>query len=70
MDIWNSDALKKIISPDREEFKNTLCYDCDEFDDCIRRKGVCYARTLILDQNRLFNIDPICPKFTKKIKFV
>ena len=64
MEVWNSEALKKWYEPPREEFKETVCYDCDEFQSCIHGMGHCWIQVLKM-QGRLWAPHPYCPKSEK-----
>ncbi|MBW9211886.1 SPASM domain-containing protein [Bulleidia sp. zg-1013] len=60
-DIWDSINLKNIIEPNRELFKNTECYSCEKFKECVYGKGICYVRAKVISGN-YYSIDPFCPK--------
>lgn len=46
MEIWNSEAMHRFLYPSRELFKETICYECQEFDPCHYEKGWCYRDAL------------------------
>ena len=69
LDIWYSNSLRNIIEPSREKFKNTLCYRCKEFSECVLKKGLCYARAK-MDGNEYFSPDPLCYLTTVKKRFI
>lgn len=60
LSAWNSSELKALVSPRREDFVNTRCYECNDFDRCSVKR--CYIRTY----NRfgtIYDIDPLCPHY-------
>ncbi|MBC7320614.1 radical SAM protein [bacterium] len=61
MEIWNGEALKKLIYPDRGKYKNTLCYSCIDFIKCNEVYGRCFLRSLIA-YNIPYAPDPLCDK--------
>ena len=41
-EVWNGKVLDEyLLHPPRNRFEGTICYDCDEFDDCQSLKGAC-----------------------------
>jgi len=60
LEAWNSDEMAKLVNPDREMFMDTQCYECEEFDVCLRKR--CYIRTYN-KWGRIFDVDPMCPHF-------
>lgn len=62
LSAWNSNELKSLVFPRKEDFVNTRCYECDDFDRCSAKR--CYIRTY----NRfgtIFEMDPLCPHYTE-----
>lgn len=57
---WNSNELKRLISPDREQFFGSQCYTCDEFEGCSAKR--CYIRTH-RKFGKIFEVDPLCPHY-------
>src|SRR5690606_37585766 len=41
MGVWNSERVRDFIYPSRGKFKNSVCYECPEFEDCHQVKGYC-----------------------------
>lgn len=68
-EIWDGKELYRLIQPEKEKFKGTDCYTCQEFDACIWDRGLCYARCKF-NQRDIFNKDPLCRFATVKMRFV
>lgn len=56
-EVWDSKDITNIITPDKELFINTDCYECSDFKKCSPLR--CYKRVLI-DKGKLFDRDPLC----------
>lgn len=69
LEIWKSNSLKKLIHPDKELFKGSDCYECENFHECVIDKGLCYARSKMV-YGSIFNKDPLCPKEERQYRFV
>jgi radical SAM protein with 4Fe4S-binding SPASM domain len=41
MQVWNSDALVRMVVPARDQFAGSPCFDCNDFEMC-NRSGRCY----------------------------
>jgi radical SAM protein with 4Fe4S-binding SPASM domain len=68
LDIWNADKLKELTyGVDREKFKDTPCYDCDEREECHHVKGYC-IRDLALFHNNIYQPPLNCYKY--KLPFI
>lgn len=62
MEVWNSKKLDEyLIHPPREKFRGTVCYDCDEYDECQSYYGVCVRDSVIQFGTRWVPAT-ICPK--------
>ena len=61
MEIWNSKKLKDFIYPERNKFKGTICFDCEEFEECIWKQGRCY-RDAYFSYGSIYTATPMCPK--------
>jgi radical SAM protein with 4Fe4S-binding SPASM domain len=59
LEIWNSEALLRLIYPEREKYRGTECYQCEQFDACTKAKGRCFVRSLIA-YGTLCAPDPLC----------
>lgn len=68
IEIWNSEAMKKLTHPTQEYFVNTECENCDVFHKCITCDGVCYAR-IVRATDRKYACDPFCVKSNRKMRF-
>lgn len=64
MGVWNSKKIIEFIYPPREKFKNSVCYECLEFEDCHRIKGYCIRDTLS-SYGTIYDAQPECPCQTK-----
>lgn len=64
MGVWNSKIITDFIYPPREKFKNSVCYDCLEFETCHRIKGYCY-RDVLSSYGTIYDAQPECPVQTK-----
>jgi len=61
-EVWNGKDLDEyLIHPPREKFKGTICYDCDEYDECQTYYGVCVRDSVIQFGSRWVPCT-ICPK--------
>ena len=64
MGVWNSDAIRRFNHPSRELFKNSVCYDCTDFEKCIYVKGWCFRDSLAC-YSTIYEAPPDCPHQTK-----
>lgn len=67
LEIWNSPEFKKYYNPSITQFKGTKCYDCDENEYCIKKRGICYVHSLLLN-NKVFSPDYNCKFNEDKIR--
>lgn len=61
-EVWNSEPLHAITHPKRESFKKTICFDCEEFEDCVQVRGQCF-RDNHFDFHTLYHPQKICPRY-------
>lgn len=59
-EVWNGDALKAFIVPERAKFAGTPCERCAEFDECHRLYGRCF-RDAYFTYGSAFAPAPACP---------
>lgn len=64
MDIWNSERMRNYIYPARERFTGSVCYSCDQFDDCHKGRGRCF-REAMFAFGSIYDAPPQCPKQIK-----
>ena len=63
LDIWNSKKLNdKIIFLKKDMFKDTPCYDCEDFHDCIVKNGYCFRDTTLF-LGKMYTTPENCPKY-------
>lgn len=55
-EIWDSSELYNFMHPKREDFNETICYDCPSLDNCLN-KGLCF---LSIPEDRLYGPDYKC----------
>lgn len=68
LDVWNSPRMLDIAYPPKEKFKDTACYDCDEFDECHYDYGYCFRDSLNA-YGTIFCPPPNCPKAPPSPRF-
>jgi len=61
LEVWNSQRMKDITYPSQELFKETVCYDCQSFDECHKVKGYCFRDALNV-YGSIYQPPPNCPK--------
>jgi len=64
MGVWNSDAIRRFNHPSCELFKNSVCYNCTDFEECIYRRGWCF-RDALACYDTVYEAPPDCPHQTK-----
>lgn len=57
-EAWNSSTIQALKAPERSQFDNTLCHDCEYFVQCAPHR--CLVRTYV-QTGKLFEADPLCP---------
>lgn len=67
LEVWNSPANTKYTTPPREPFKGTICYDCEDFEECHRGKGRCF-RDALKAYGSIYAPAPICWKAPKGLR--
>lgn len=60
-EIWDGDKMLNFIYPSRTEFGDVMCSDCEEFEDCMWKKGRCY-RNAYFAYGSIFEQPPLCPR--------
>lgn len=60
-EVWNGRQLLDFIFPERERFKDTICYGCDEFEECMYKQGRCY-RDALFASGSIYTAPPMCYK--------
>ncbi len=61
-DLWHCEKLKSVIEPNRDLFDGEECYNCEMFEQCIIKKGICYVRSYLHNKRKIYSQDPYCPK--------
>jgi radical SAM protein with 4Fe4S-binding SPASM domain len=67
IDVWNGNRINDFLFCGRNQFKNTVCYNCDIFDDCHYRIGYCY-RDSFIHYDTVYEAPPNCPFQNKPAK--
>jgi radical SAM protein with 4Fe4S-binding SPASM domain len=62
--VWNSRRTIDFVFPKRENFRDTVCYDCGDFDSCNGFRGYCF-RDSFCSYGTLYDAQPECPRQTK-----
>lgn len=63
-EVWNSKRMFNFIHPPRESFSGTICYACEEYEQCKWEKGCCY-RNAYFSYGSIYDAPPLCPKQVK-----
>jgi len=58
-EVWNSPRMLASLKPPRELYRDTLCFDCEQFDLCHQR-GRCFY-SAALQQGSLYGPHESCP---------
>jgi radical SAM protein with 4Fe4S-binding SPASM domain len=61
IEVWQSDQARDFKRVSREQFTGTVCYDCEDFENCFHRKGGCFILSVKAYGTR-FAPHPACPK--------
>lgn len=61
MEVWQSPRINDITRPQREKFVGTVCYDCDDFDECHAGRGRCF-RDALKAYGSFYAPTPACPR--------
>lgn len=67
LEVWNSRRMLEVAFPPREKFANTVCFDCDEFDDCHYEHGYCFRDSLNV-YGTVYAPPPNCPKASPSLR--
>lgn len=59
--IWHGGRLLDLIHPARDRFSGSVCFSCDEFDECHHGRGYCYRESLFC-YGTIYDAPPTCPK--------
>jgi len=62
-EIWASEQLRRLVSPPREFFSGTLCYECADYMSCTLHRVRCY-RDARLCNGRFFSPDFFCERLS------
>jgi radical SAM protein with 4Fe4S-binding SPASM domain len=64
-EVWDGDRLRELTyGLPREKFKGQPCYDCAEWENCVRRQGCC-IRDLAVLHGSIYEPPHNCPKCTR-----
>lgn len=67
-EIWNSKKLDEMtIQHPREKFRNTICYNCLEIEECHQKMGYC-IRDTYQDTGTIYDAAPGCPKSDRFVR--
>jgi len=67
-EVWNSKKLlEKTIYYPKEKFKNTICYECEEIDNCHTKMGYC-IRDTYHECGTIYEAAPGCPKSDRFVR--
>ena len=64
-EIWSSKKINDFFNPSREKFFSTECYDCEEYEECVENKGICYINSLVLN-GTVYSPDNFCHKISNR----
>jgi radical SAM protein with 4Fe4S-binding SPASM domain len=64
MDVWQCEKMQAFRYVTREQYKGTVCYDCEQFEECFHQKGGCLILTVKAYGTRFAPLPP-CPKAPK-----
>jgi radical SAM protein with 4Fe4S-binding SPASM domain len=64
MEVWHSKEMLDFIFPTRHQFKDTICYSCKEFEQCMWERGRCY-RDAYFVYGTIYDSPPLCPCNTR-----
>ena len=63
MEMWNSDAARGLLHPDRDSVPDGPCASCDYFEECSANRGRCWRDVLkSYGWNKPHYPDPRCPR--------
>jgi radical SAM protein with 4Fe4S-binding SPASM domain len=61
LEVWQSEKMARFMAVTREQYKGTVCEDCERFDGCYKEKGGCFIESIRAYGTR-FAPHPLCPK--------
>jgi len=61
LEVWHSDRMRELAHPGRAKFKDTVCFDCEEFDKCHQETGYCFRDALNV-YGTVYMPPPNCPQ--------
>lgn len=65
LEVWNSESLLSFAYPTREKFKGSVCYDCENLEECQRKSGHCF-RDSYFSFGTIFGPAANCPMAQKQ----
>ena len=68
LEIWQGDALATLLKSKKDSFTGTKCFDCENYNLCIIKKGLCFARAKMINDSFWSN-DPLCPQDINVYRF-
>ena len=68
LEVWHSQRMKEIAFPPRMDFKDTVCFDCNEFDECHYQLGYCFRDSLNA-YGTIYSPPPNCPQAPPSPRF-
>jgi len=60
-EVWSGQKMLDFIYPPRNQFAGTICYECEDFEQCMWEKGRCY-RDAYFAYGTVYDSPPMCPK--------
>lgn len=60
-EVWNSARMWKMVNIPMEKFKDTSCYQCDQYKECQEVYGHCF-RDALFNFGTIYTPPPACPK--------
>jgi radical SAM protein with 4Fe4S-binding SPASM domain len=68
IEVWNSPRMREVAFPSREKFRNTVCFDCKDFDECHHQLGYCFRDSLNA-YGTIYAPPPNCPQAPPSPRF-
>jgi radical SAM protein with 4Fe4S-binding SPASM domain len=68
LEVWNSYQMRKVAFPPREKFRNTVCYNCKNFNECHYQFGYCFRDSLNA-YGTIYAPPPNCPQAPPSPRF-
>ena len=60
INTWQSKSYESFVNIDKSKLANTPCYNCEHFELCFHKLGICYRDSLFAYNNQ-FTAPPLCP---------